>query len=47
MVNNVLRHAAQRPAVLATVLHFLVRYEQARHVLAYPVAPVAAELLSA
>lgn len=33
MVANVLRSAAEKPAVLPTVMHFLARYEQARHVL--------------
>jgi hypothetical protein len=47
MVNNVLRQASQKPAVLAAVLHFLVRYEQARYVLDYVGAPASAEVLSA
>ena len=33
MVANVLRQAGRKPAALPTVMHFLGRYEQARHVL--------------
>jgi radical SAM superfamily enzyme YgiQ (UPF0313 family) len=47
MANNVLRQASQKPAVLASVLQFLVRYEQARYVLDHAGAPTAIEMLSA
>jgi radical SAM superfamily enzyme YgiQ (UPF0313 family) len=47
MANNVLRQASQKPAVLAAVLHFLVRYEQARYVLDHATAPASAEMLFA
>jgi radical SAM superfamily enzyme YgiQ (UPF0313 family) len=47
MANNVLRRASQKPATLAPVLHFLIRYEQARHVLDHTSAAAAAEMLSA
>lgn len=33
MLGNVLRRASAKPAVLPTVMHFLCRYEQARHML--------------
>jgi hypothetical protein len=33
MVTTILRSAAQKRAILPTVLHFLGRYEQARRVL--------------
>src|SRR5262249_39577241 len=35
MVADVLRFAARKPAVLPTVMHSLVKYEQVRHVLDY------------
>jgi radical SAM superfamily enzyme YgiQ (UPF0313 family) len=47
MASNVLRRASQKPATLATVLHFLVRYEQARYVLDHASAREPAEMLSA
>jgi hypothetical protein len=47
MANNVLRQASQKPAALAAVLHFLVRYEQARYVLDHATAPTSAEMLFA
>jgi radical SAM superfamily enzyme YgiQ (UPF0313 family) len=47
MASNVLRQASQKPAALAAVLHFLVRYEQARYVLDHARAPTPAEMLSA
>jgi radical SAM superfamily enzyme YgiQ (UPF0313 family) len=47
MVSNVLRQAAQKPIALAAVLHFLVRYEQARYVLDHAGAPASEEMLSA
>lgn len=44
MINNVLRQASRKPTVLAAVLHFLVRYEQARCVLDYAATLEPAEL---
>jgi radical SAM superfamily enzyme YgiQ (UPF0313 family) len=47
MTNNVLRQASQKPAAFAAVVHFLVRYEQARYVLDYAGALPPVEMLSA
>jgi radical SAM superfamily enzyme YgiQ (UPF0313 family) len=47
MTANVLRRASQKPATLAPVLHFLIRYEQARYVLDHASASSPAEMLSA
>jgi radical SAM superfamily enzyme YgiQ (UPF0313 family) len=47
MVGNVLRHAARKPAVLPTVMHFLARYEQARCVLDHFAAPAPEQAICA
>src|SRR4051794_8434806 len=47
MAANVLRQAAQKPAVLAAVLPSLVRYEQARYVLDHASTPASAGMLPA